>query len=454
MAKKRKPNKKTKTTKPRPLEHLLTIEAPESYGHICWSLANRDTTRHSADDVIKLGGLDESGRPKETKLRLTEESIENINRCLGMRTCGEATTLFTPPPKEVEPKGDCPHGHRQAAWDYMMYGIRPTKPCETCGELPEFGGGAMSLDFRSKEPVKGIDGNEYQVCPECGDDMLELRGDNPVGWGWTIACLECGWEMKQAEELDIFQYSDLMEDIKLKVEAIQRLMEIPGIINQTRVETACLQLRMVLELIVFGSLVSNKDAWQKSQDELRSVWNIKKIMSDLREIHARYYPEPKGKSGDFLTEDRLVTVYDQLNKIIHAENPLGGQVNLRHYMESIPRWLEWTKNLLLEHKVFLYHHPNVFYWVRTFGGPEGEVTCTPVRATPTGEEICPWPDCVQEGNRLYCEYIEGPWRECHLQELEPEQTEGKKVAESLDENGIEIPMDLLSPDFSLRQEID
>ena len=415
------------------LEHLLEVGDSVIYGQLCWSLGNRDTIRHQAGDEITLGGWEGSGRPMETKFRLTEESIENINRCLGMRTCGEASALFTPPPpEEVEPRGECPHGHQQAAWDYMMYGIRPTKPCPECGESPTFDGSAMSLDFRSREPVKGVDGNEYQICPECGDDMLELHGDDPVGWGWTIACLNCGWEIKQAEELDIYQYSDLMEEIKLKVEAIQRVMEMPGIINQTRVETACLQLRMVLELIVFSSLVSNKDAWQKSQDELRRAWNIKKIMGDLRGIHSRYYPEPKGKRGDFLTEERLVTVYDQLNKIIHAENPMGAQINLRHYMESMPKWLEWATNLLMEHKVFLYHHPNVFYWVRMFGGPAEDVLCTPVRATPNGEELCPWPDCVQEGNRQYCEYIEDPWPECQLQELEPAQTDCKRMAETLD----------------------
>ena len=307
----------------RPLEHLLEVGDSVTYGQLCWSLGNRDTIRYQAGDEITLGGWEGSGRPLETSFQLTEETIENINRCLGMRSCGEASALFTPPPEEVEPREECPHGHKQAAWEYMMYGIRPTKPCPECGEIPAFYGGAMSLDFRSREPVKGVDGNEYQICPECGDDMLELHGDDPVGWGWTIACLNCGWEIKQAEELDIYQYSDLMEEIKLKVEAIQRVMEMPGIINQTRVETACLQLRMVLELIVFSSLVSNKDAWQKSQDELRRAWNIKKIMGDLRGIHSRYYPEPKGKRGDFLTEERLVTVYDQLNKIIHAENPIG-----------------------------------------------------------------------------------------------------------------------------------
>ena len=431
MTKKRKANKRTTSPTPRPLEHLLEVGDSATYGQLCWSLGNRDTTRHQVGDVITLAGWKESGRPMETKFRLTEETVENINRCLGLRTCGEASALFTPPPEEVEPREECPNGHQEAAWDYMMYGIRPTKPCPECGETTTFEGLSMSLGFASTGPVKGVDGNKYQICPKCGDDMLELRGEDPVGWGWTIACLECGWEIKQAEELDIAQYSDLMEEIKLKIEAIPRVMEMPGIINQTRVESACLQLRMVLELIVFSSLVSNKDASQKSQDELRRAWNIKKIMGDLRGIHSKYYPEPKGKMRDFLTEERLVTVYDQLNKIIHAENPMGDQVDLRHYMESIPKWLEWATNLLLEHKVFLYHHPNVFYWVRMFGGPDGDVLCTPVRATPNGDELCPWSDCVQEGNRQYCEYIEEHWRECKLQELEPDQTEGKRLAEAL-----------------------
>ena len=430
MTKKRNGNTRRKAPRIEPLENLLKTGASETYGRLCWSLANRDSERHRAGDVIKLGGWEKTGNGR--KFRLTEESVENLGRCLGMRTCGEASEMFTET-GQIEPWGECPDGHQEAALQYLRYGIMPTKPCPECGEIPTFDGLAMSLNFQSNEPVKGIDGNAYQICPECGDDMLELQGTDPVGWGWNIVCTNCGWQMKQAEELDIHQYSDLMEEIKLKVEAIQRLMEMPGIINQTRVESVCLQLRMVLELIVFSSLVSNKDAWRKSQDELRKVWNIKKIMADLRGIHSTYYPEPKEKEGDFLTEDRLVTLYDQLNKIIHAENPLGAQVNLRHYVESAPKWLEWITALLAEHKVFLYHHPNVFYWVRMFGGPEGDVLCTPIRADSDGKELCPWPDCVQQENRQHCEYISDSWQKCQLQALEPDQIEGKRIAEANDQ---------------------
>ena len=140
------------------------------------------------------------------------------------------------------------------AQDYIMYGI-VLGQCPKCGHTPNFQGLAMSLNYRRDGKAKGTDGKEYDTCPDCGDDMLELQGNDPTGWGWEIVCLNCDWKVKEAEELDIKQYSQVMEDIKLKVEAISQIMEMPGIINQTRVEAACLQLRMTLELIVFSSLV-------------------------------------------------------------------------------------------------------------------------------------------------------------------------------------------------------
>lgn len=429
MTKQKKSKKRSIFRRVEALEQALKTECPDSYGLVCWYLANRGTERYQAGDVINLGVREIAGIKR--KYRLTEESIKNIDRCLGMRTSEEASSLFTEI-VQTRSQGECPRGHQDAALDYLMHGIAPTKPCPECGKIPTFGDVFTNLGFGSNELVKGIDGNAYQVCPECGDNMLQLRGTDPVGWGWNIVCASCGWQVKQAEELDIDQYSDLMEEIKLKVEAIHRLLEIPGIINQTRVESVCLQLRMVLELIIFGSLVSNKDAWRKSQDELRKAWNIKKIMKDLRAIHRKYYPEPQGKVRDFLTEDRLVTVYDQLNKIIHAENPLGSEINLRHYMESVPQWLKWILNLLTEHKVYLYHHPNVVYWIRMFGGPEGTVLCTPIRVDSEKKEICMWPDCVQQENRQLCEYIRESWQQCQLKALEPNQIEAKRMAEAYD----------------------
>lgn len=129
--------------------------------------------------------------------------------------------------------------------------------------------------------------------------------------------------------------------------------------------------------------VINLGVWETDRVERKFRLTDQSIgMKDLRGIHGRYYPEPKEGVGDFLTEDRLATVYDQLNKTIHAENPLGTTVDLRHYMESVPKWLVWITGLLTEHKVFLYHHPNVSYWARMFAGPDGDVLCSDLSINP------------------------------------------------------------------------
>ena len=243
MAKKKERREKARTPQTQTLEELLRAGEAALYGQVCWSIANRGTDRPRPGEVITLDGGAEVGGHANEKFRLTRRSIENIEQCMGMRTCGEAIALFVEE-REAEPWGECPLGHQEAALAFMMYGIRPTEPCPECGEIPKFGSTAMSPSFYSGGPVKGVDGQVYTTCPECGEDALQLEGDSPAEWGWNITCLNCGWEMKQAESLDIAQYCDLMEEVKSKVESINQLMEMPGVTIRTRVESICLQLRI------------------------------------------------------------------------------------------------------------------------------------------------------------------------------------------------------------------
>lgn len=432
---------------PKPLEEILRAGEADLYGQVCWSIANRGTERPKVGEVIILNGQDEiMGHKSETYL-LTCKSIENIERCHGMRTCGEAVDLFAEergPVLSGEPLGECPHGHREAALAYMMYGIEPTEPCSECGETPKFSDPAKSLGFDADGPVKGVDGQEYDLCPECGEGALELRGENPVDWGWNIACLNCEWKMKQAESLDIGQYCHLMEEVKSRVETINRLMEVPGITIRDRVESICLQLRMLLELIVFSSLVSNKDAWQKSRKELQSSQNISKKLKELKRIHPNFYPipvdlrakasggEPADRKEGFLSEDQLIEVYGTLGNILHAENPMGRETDYRFFIDAVPEWISQIQNLLECHKVYLFHHPEEFYLIKMFGDVDGEVMPIRFKTTPEGMTKCAWPDCVSWSSRLHCEYIQRPWRECQLPELEAEQTQAKGVADDLD----------------------
>ena len=174
MTQKSKPNDGPRPSEAEPLERLLKSEDPEAYGRLCWYLANRATVIHWVGDVIEVEESEPGDNRVGRQLRLTEESIHNIDRCLGMRTCGEASELFIEA-ESVEPTDECPNGHQSAAVQYLTYGIVPTKPCPECGEIPTFEGLTMSLDFRSSDAVKGTDGNVYRACPQCGDHMLELQ---------------------------------------------------------------------------------------------------------------------------------------------------------------------------------------------------------------------------------------------------------------------------------------
>ena len=444
--KKRKQN--SRQPQARSLESLLRGKEAGLYGQVCWSIANRGTEPPRLGEVITLEGEDGGRGQSSRAFRLTRKSIENIERCLGLRTCGEAMDLFVEKwgaDPAVTPSGECPLGHQEAAFAYMMYGIEPTEPCPICGELPKFDGMAMSPSFYADGPVKGVDGQQYATCPQCGEDALEIQGEGASKWGLTIVCPDCAWKMKLAESLDIVQYCGLMEDVKSKIEAINQLMAMPGITIQTRVESICLQLRMLLELIVFSSLVSNKDVWQKSQKELQSSQDISKKLRELRRLHPNFYPhpvdldgkaaegEPADRTGGFLSEDKLIEVYGQLGNILHAENPLGKETDYRFFIDSVPGWLSEVVNLLECHKVYLFHRPEEFYLIKMFGDVDGELMPIRFKTSAEGETKCAWPDCVSSSARQYCEYIQEPWLECRLPELEREQTQAKGMVDEFDD---------------------
>ena len=444
MAKEKKRRQKSETLQPPPLEVLLGAGESVLYGQVCWSIANRGTEPPKVEEVITLEGGCDDGSHTGRSFRLTLKSIENVEWCLGMRTCAEAVALFAEQ-EEVEPWGECLHGHQEAAFDFMMHGIRPIEPCPECGEIPNFGDTMMSLDFHSDGPIKGVDGREYTTCPRCGDESLQLEGSSIVEWGWKITCLNCEWEMKQAESLDIAQYCDLMEEVKSRVESVNQLMEFPGITIRTRVESICLQLRMMLELIVFSSLVSNKDVWRRSQRELQSTQDISKKLRELKHLHPNFYPrpvdlgvstpgeEPVDRIEGFLGEDSLEKVYGRLGNILHAENPMGRETDYRFFIEAVSSWVSEVMNLLECHKVYLYHRPEEFYLINMFGDVDGELMPIRFKRTSEGETKCAWPDCVSSSARQYYEYIQQPWRECRLPEVDPAQTHSKGVADKLDD---------------------
>ena len=72
-----------------------------------------------------------------------------------------------------------------------------------------------------------------------------------------------------------------------------------------------------------------------------------------------------------------------------------------------------------------------FYLIKMFGDVVGELMCIRFKTTAEEGTKCGWPNCAASKERLYCDCTQAPWRECQLPEVEPAQTQGKRVADDL-----------------------
>ena len=426
------------------LEELLNSGDIDGYAQACWSLANRTEEPPRGGEIITLPGPREEHDFHEYRFRLTMQSMMTIAQCTGVETCGEAIRLVA---KKLPPETlPCyPHGHSEQFQDFIMYGIEPHE-CVYCGETPEFTHQFKSINWPSEIPIKGIDGQEYDACPNCASHMLDLQGEKLNRWGWKISCMDCGWEVKQAELLDISQYRDLMEQTKKDLNSAIELMETTSVDLETRVRAVGVQTRRILENIAFAALVSNKDASGKSSEEMRKLWSPREIFKDIEKVHPEFFPKPvkisSPNSGrDYplalrtegvLNREKLLQAYRELNALAHSRNPLDEPIDYKYFVEKIPVWLDEIVNTLETHQVMLYHHADHFYIVKMEGDKDKSVQCTPFTKDATGTARCAWPDCVSQNSRGYCEFWAKPWSECALPEKEPAQSAGKLFGAEID----------------------
>ena len=455
QAKKRRRNERTRAQQKAPsqdgtaheevrdLEELLKEGNIDDYAEACWTLANRMEGPPGVGNVITIGGACEEHDFHEYPFRLTLRTMMAVSQCAGMETCGEAIRLVSSklPPEQLPCYA---HGHQEQFQDFFLHGIKPHE-CLYCGEIPNFTQPSRSLDWPGEIPVKGIDGQEYTACPNCGSNMLELQGKELDLWGWKFVCMDCDWEMKQAELLDVKQYCDMMEQTKRDLAGAVQIMESTTINLETRIETAAVQTRKILEDIAYSTLVSNKDAGAKTQEELQGLRYPKDIFRDLGKVHPNFFPTPVEirepsrsrpfvvKTKGVLNREKLVQMYGELSSLAHSTNPLAEPVDLQYFEEKIPVWLEEIANSLDTHQVMLPHHPDRFYIVKMTGDREGSVQCTPFTKDEAGSFTCAWPDCVSGASRQYCEFWGRPWQECKLPEKEPEQTQGEMFGAMFDD---------------------
>lgn len=176
---------------------------------------------------------------------------------------------------------------------------------------------------------------------------------------------------------DIVKYCDLMEEVKLRIAVIDYFIYGQGhaLYQPPTLESACLQLRKVLELIAFGSLVANADAYTLIYAKVSKKWQAADLLQELDKVNPDFYPVPvievpsnapgvihqlQTREGDYLTKAEFPEVYGRCGVMAHAANPYGKGIDYAYYQKILPSWRTRIINLLNNHEMHLLNRPGMY----------------------------------------------------------------------------------------------
>lgn len=170
------------------------------------------------------------------------------------------------------------------------------------------------------------------------------------------------------------RYAKLMWEARLRLEVVSDFLQgtASATYVQASIESMALQLRKLLELIAFSSLVSNRDAYEAVRSDIAKDWHANRILRRVESINPKFYPQPvdgfvgskwkKVRSG-FLTRLQFAELYDECGNILHVPNPLGRGRSSLVFQRKIPLYLCRLERLLSEHVVQLASSKELL-WVK------------------------------------------------------------------------------------------
>ena len=182
------------------------------------------------------------------------------------------------------------------------------------------------------------------------------------------------------------KYRTLMEGVKLRIALIDKIMtgehKLPDV---PMLESAALQLRKVLELIAFGSLVANKKAYSAAHANFAGEWNAKKLLAKVGRLNPNFYPTPVKQTrphipgiqiqhekilNGYLTKVEFVRAYQQCSELIHTTNPYSGAppLDLKAYSKDFFEWRQKIVTLLSLHELHLFNEPGMAVCSMNDGG--------------------------------------------------------------------------------------
>lgn len=173
------------------------------------------------------------------------------------------------------------------------------------------------------------------------------------------------------------KYLAVLEEIKRRIKVIDDIITADSRLRYraTSIETACLQVRKVLELIAFGSLIANVRIYSAQHRKFAEHWNPRIMLKDMTRVNPNFYPYPIiqkpstisgidmdwiAKDQDFLTKDDFLLAYEKCGRIMHATNPYGETTDFDAYQTDLIQWRKKIVNLLNAHTVELVEEDLIY----------------------------------------------------------------------------------------------
>lgn len=208
-------------------------------------------------------------------------------------------------------------------------------------------------------------------------------------------------QVSQNELNSIRKYCILLEEIKLRINSVMEIIDERKNKEQNlnmeemiqfhmKTEFICLQIRKILEFIIFGTMVANQEVYKKTYSDFKNHWNVKKIMRKIEIINKNYYPiamsfgdsklnddginythELNVLNTEFLTKEEFIKLYDKCSEIIHSPNPFQNN-HLINFEKTLEDWMYKIVSLIYIHQIKLVNSKHT--WLITLNySPNGKI---------------------------------------------------------------------------------
>jgi hypothetical protein len=169
----------------------------------------------------------------------------------------------------------------------------------------------------------------------------------------------------------IDQYSDIVKEIRERILSAEILSEESK--NIVFIESTSLQIRKILELIAYLSVLANKE---KLNHDSRNEYHAERIIKKLTEKTTIFYPFPSHIFPPInndeqpilipigykyaLSQDEFSKAYNNCGEILHAQHPLKNKINIEEYVRENKITLNKLKELLARHTIGIKHDTNKY----------------------------------------------------------------------------------------------